>query len=49
MVDNLMFDGGIAAIGGQLVRRDVPPAAMLIDLGAYEECLTLARAYFGRQ
>lgn len=46
MVDNLMFDGGISAIGGKLVRRDVPSEAMLTDLGAYEECLALAREYF---
>lgn len=48
MVDNLMFDGGIAAIGGQLVRREVPADVRLTDLGAYEECLALARAHFSK-
>ncbi|WEK06548.1 MAG: nucleoside 2-deoxyribosyltransferase [Candidatus Devosia phytovorans] len=46
MVDNLMYDGGIAAIGGQLVRRDVAPDQLLTDLGAYQECLKLARELF---
>jgi nucleoside 2-deoxyribosyltransferase len=48
MVDNLMFDGGIAAIGGQLVRRDVAPDQVLTDLGAYQQCLKLAREFFDK-
>ena len=46
MVDNLMYDGGIAAISGKLVRRAVAPDQMLTDLGAYQDCLALARTLF---
>jgi nucleoside 2-deoxyribosyltransferase len=45
MVDNLMLDGGIETLGCVLVRREVSPDQLLLDLGAFEECLRLARAH----
>jgi nucleoside 2-deoxyribosyltransferase len=45
MVDNLMLDGGIEALGCVLVRREVPAENRLADLEAYEECLRLARVH----
>lgn len=45
MVDNLMLDGGIEAMGCVLVRQDVAPDHLLTDLAAYEQCLRLARAH----
>lgn len=45
MVDNLMLDGGIEALGCVLVRREVAAENRLADLEAYEECLRLARAH----
>jgi len=45
MVDNLMLDGGIEALGCVLVQREVATDARLADLAGYEECLRLARAH----
>lgn len=45
MVDNLMLDGGIEALGCVLVRREVALDKRLADLEAYEECLRLARLH----
>ncbi|MDB5529454.1 MAG: nucleoside 2-deoxyribosyltransferase protein [Devosia sp.] len=48
MVDNLMLDGGIEALGCVLVRREVSPDRRLQDLEAFQECLRLARAHMDR-
>lgn len=45
MVDNLMLDGGIDALGGTLVRNDVPAEQAYDDLWAFEECLKAARQF----
>lgn len=42
MIENLMLDGGIEARGGAFVTREVAAEAMFTDLGAFEECLSIA-------
>lgn len=44
--DNLMLDGALAAAGSDMVRREVPMAALYSDLAGFTACLELARAHF---
>lgn len=43
--NNLMLDGGIEALGGTLVRKDIATDHVYDDLWAFEECLKAARSF----